>query len=138
MDTERPRVVDHHATEQARGTDAKSWPVETILSQGYGVATIYAGDIAPDQKDDYQEGIFPLFNKPNETRHAPDEWGAIGAWAWGLSRALDYLQTDHDVDSHPVIVIGHSRMGKAAYGPELIRSALPRSFRTNRAKEALR
>ncbi len=109
-----PGVVDHHATEQARGTDAKSWPVETIFSHGYGVATIYAGDIAPDHKDDYQEGIFPLFNKPNETRRAPDEWGAIGAWAWGLSRALDYLQTDHDVDSHRVIVIGHSRMGKAA------------------------
>jgi hypothetical protein len=107
-------VVDHRATDKARGTDAKSWPVELILSRGYGVATIYAGDLAPDDKDHYQEGVFPLLQKPGEPQPRADESGAIGLWAWGLSRALDYLQTDHDVDAHRVIVIGHSRMAKAA------------------------
>lgn len=107
-------VENHHATEAARGTDAKSWPVDLIVSHGYGVATIYAGDIAPDDKDHYQEGVFPLVLKPGQAQPGPDEPGAIGLWAWGLSRALDYLETDHDVDSHRIIVIGHSRMGKAA------------------------
>ena len=107
-------VVDHHATEAARGTDAKSWPVQLILLHGYGVATVYAGDLAPDDKDHYQEGVFPLFLKPGESQPRADEPGAIGLWAWGLSRALDYLETDSDVDSHRVIVIGHSRMGKTA------------------------
>lgn len=107
-------VVDHHATESSRGTDAKSWPVELILSHGYGLATVYAGDLAPDSKDHYQEGVFPLLLKPGEREPRADEPGAIGLWAWGLSRALDYLETDSDVDAHRVIVIGHSRLGKTA------------------------
>ena len=80
-----------------------------MLARGYGLAAIYYQEIEPDFEGGIELGARSLYDKP-----AADEWGAIATWAWAMSRALDYLQSDRDVDPKRVIAMGHSRLGKTA------------------------
>lgn len=87
-------------------------PVEAFIDKGFGIATVYYGDIEPDFDGGLPYGVRNLYLRDGQEKPAPDEWGAIAAWAWGLSRALDYFETDEDVDASRVTLMGVSRLGK--------------------------
>ena len=103
----KPTIPD----ESTRGASASRWPAETILDRGYALVTVYYGDVDPDFYDEFKNGIHTLYP---EYQERDDNWTSIGGWAWGLSRVLDYLETDNLIDAERVAVIGHSRLGKTA------------------------
>ena len=94
-----------------RGQASNNWNVAATLARGYGIAFVNYCEIEPDLPGGagLPYGVHKNFPAPG-----PDGWGAIGAWAWGASRALDYLATDRDVDPKRIILFGHSRLGKTA------------------------
>jgi hypothetical protein len=89
------------------GSDIAMWPLERIVRRGYALATAHNAQLEEDRPEDRAPGIGGLFD-------ASEEWGVIGKWAWGMSRALDALHGMPDLDPSAVIAIGHSRLGKAA------------------------
>jgi hypothetical protein len=107
-------VVNNKATEKARGQRADRWDVKQVLDAGYALVTVHCGQIDPDVKHRWNDGVHPHYYTDGQTRPAPNKWGSISAWAWGLSRTLDYLETDADVNAKQVVVAGHSRLGKTA------------------------
>jgi len=88
-----------------------SWQ-QQLIEKGWGFAVISPSSIQADNGAGLTSGIIGLVNK-GESRK-PDDWGALRAWAWGASRALDYFETDKDIDAKKIGIEGHSRYGKAA------------------------
>ncbi len=95
---------------------------QQALAKGWGYAILVPNSIQADNGAGLTQGIIGLVNKGQPRK--PDDWGALRAWAWGASRALDYFETDKAVDAKQIGLEGHSRYGKAtlvamAYEPRL-------------------
>ncbi len=93
------------------GGPARPWQ-QQVLAKGWGWAQIVPNSIQGDSGADLTTGIIGLVNRGQPRKL--DDWGALKAWAWGASRALDYFETDKAVDAKRVGIQGHSRYGKAA------------------------
>ncbi len=89
-------------------------PVAEFIARGYGYAVYRYTDLQPDHAGTAGSGVMALARGGAAGPPAGDAWGALGAWAWGASRVLDYLATDPAVDAARVALIGHSRLGKTA------------------------
>jgi hypothetical protein len=87
------------------------WP-EIVVKHGYGYATFRAADIEPDSKDGFEKSIRAFYVVQSHHSLGPGDWGALAAWAWGMSRAMDYLVTDAAIDAKRVSIMGFSRYGK--------------------------
>ncbi|QDU20946.1 alpha/beta hydrolase family protein [Urbifossiella limnaea] len=104
-----PGVVNEKATAAGRGKQAETWPLGEIVARGYAVATFYCGDIQPDRPD-VKEGVRAVAPGTG----GPADTATIMWWAWGVSRAVDYLVTATGIDARRLAVVGHSRLGKTA------------------------
>src|SRR5262249_2000182 len=93
------------------GAGAPNWQ-QQLLTQGWGYAVIVPSSIQAENGAGLTQGVIGLCNKGQPRK--PDDWGALRAWAWGASRALDYFETDKSVDAKRVGIEGLSRYGKAA------------------------
>ncbi|MDE0740155.1 MAG: acetylxylan esterase [Planctomycetota bacterium] len=99
--------------ESDRGKSSGRWQADMVIDRGFALATIWYGDIEPDDKRNaFSQGIHKVYGPANKI--PPDGWGSIAAWGWGLSRALDYFETIDEIDHKRVAVIGHSRLGKTS------------------------
>lgn len=98
-------------TDPTREQKSEFWPAEMVIDSGYAIAAFHVSDLAPDDKEGYVKGVLQLYP---EQLTADNGMKAIGAWAWGANRAMDYFEKDADIDSKKVIVVGHSRGGKAS------------------------
>ena len=101
-------------TDPTRREQSGFWPAESMIARGFGMAAIQVGQLAPDDPLRFRDGALALFEGTSSGARPEHAWGALAAWAWGASRALDYLVTDARVDAARVAVVGHSRGGKAA------------------------
>jgi hypothetical protein len=101
-------------TDPTRQETSGFWPAEQLIGRGYGIAAIQYGQLAPDDKDTFRNGVIALFDGAAGAAKPAHTWGALAAWGWGASRVMDYLAREPRVDAARVALVGHSRGGKAA------------------------
>lgn len=106
-------LINHRSPENLDMTRAVRngfWPAEEVIERGYGIAGFQAADLDPDQHDGFVNGVHGLFGESIES----NTWGALAAWGWGASRAMDYFEADSEIDQKRIAALGHSRGGKAS------------------------
>lgn len=103
------RLKDHVPTAAGRGIHKDMWQVDQVLARGYGLVTAGYGEVEPDAPGRWKEGPRGLAAEPGER-----DWASVGAWAWAMSRAMDWVATEPRIDATRVTAIGFSRLGKTA------------------------
>lgn len=98
-------------TDPGRKTISEFWPAEVLIDAGYAIAAFHVSDLAPDNKDEFMNGVMQLYP---EQLNANNGMRAIAAWGWGASRVMDYFESDPQIDKKKVALVGHSRGGKAS------------------------
>lgn len=99
--------------EQSRGSEFDTWALDQAIARGYAVATFWNSELVPDDKD-AAEAMLQKLRPGQSAERGPSDTATIAAWAWCLSRAVDYLVTDSAIDAKRIAVVGHSRNGKTA------------------------
>ena len=105
---------DFEASTLQRGRLRNGWPLGKFFDRGYAFVAVYQQDLVGHNEVEFLSGIHPLFYKKGQSFPKAREWGVLSAVAWGAMRAMDYLETDDDIDHTRVAIMGHSKMGKAA------------------------
>ena len=98
-------------TDPGRKIISEFWPAEVVIDAGYAIAAFHVSDLAPDNKDEFMNGVMQLY--PEQLK-SDNGMRAIGAWGWGASRVMDYFETDPQIDAKKIALVGHSRGGKAS------------------------
>ncbi len=106
----RSFIASHPEFAKMQGSDPPS--TEQLIANGWGYALLDTSSVQADDGAGLIKGIIGLTNHGQPRK--PDDWGALRAWGWGASRALDYFETDKTVDAKRVGIEGVSRYGKAA------------------------
>ena len=110
----RPRLLDPHKPEDRRGEHAGRWNFEKVLRHGFASATMNYQDIFADRYEGFEQSVMALFYDLEDWDSPERKIGAISAWAWGISRAIDCLEAQEEVDRTKICVHGHSRLGKTS------------------------
>lgn len=100
----------HKFIEKGRGSEKHRWPIQLAMENDAILATAYYGDIEPDYPEGWKSGIRSVLGDMDSL----ENWGAVGAWAWGMSQMLDVLIDKYEVNTKNIFLTGHSRIGKAA------------------------
>ncbi|MCB1126242.1 MAG: hypothetical protein KDM81_07085, partial [Verrucomicrobiae bacterium] len=111
FDDTASRNFDAHP--QQEGRLRNGWPLGLFLDRGYVLVVVYQQDLVGHNEVEFQKSIHRLFYRMGQSFPKANEWGVLGAMAWGASRAMDYLETDAAIDASHVAIMGHSKCGKA-------------------------
>ncbi len=105
---------DFEAHPEQKDRLRNGWPLGKFFDRGYAFVVVYQQDLVGHNEVGFLSGIHPLFYRNGQSFPKANEWGVLSAMAWGASRAMDYLESDGDIDHTHVAVLGHSKCGKAA------------------------
>ena len=119
-------------TDPTRREKSGFWPAEQVIARGYGIAALQVGELAPDDKDRFRDGVIRLFEGTVEGTRPGERVGRAGGVGWGASRAMDYFVTSPRIDADGSRSSATRAAGRPRSGPAPRTSASPWSSRTNR------